>query len=127
MFESLSTEVECYKWNKFEHKTKYYRMKIPPRESQQNNNNHIHEPQKRTWIQKKNQYSNEECTLALQDKHNKCGWYVENGFSKNMTNDKDKFLTLRKERDGSVSFGNDESTRIIGKGTIIIGNKDTKA
>ena len=33
-----------------------------------------------------------------------------------MTYDKDKFLTLKKERDGSVSFGNDNSTKIIGKG-----------
>jgi hypothetical protein len=33
---------------------------------------------------------------------------------------------LRNERDGSVSFGNDDSARIIGRGTVIIGNKDTK-
>jgi hypothetical protein len=30
-----------------------------------------------------------------------------------MTGDRDKFLTLRKERDGSVSFGNDDSTKIV--------------
>jgi hypothetical protein len=44
-----------------------------------------------------------------------------------MTNDRDKFLTLIKERYGSVSFGNDDSTKIIGKGTVRIGNKNTKA
>jgi hypothetical protein len=44
-----------------------------------------------------------------------------------MTGDRDKFLTLRKERDGSVSFGNDDSTKIIGKGTIRIENKNTMA
>jgi hypothetical protein len=44
-----------------------------------------------------------------------------------MTGDRDRFLKLRKERDGPVSFGNDDSTKIIGKGTIIIGNKNTKA
>jgi hypothetical protein len=43
-----------------------------------------------------------------------------------MTGDRDKFLTLRKERDGSVSFGNDDSAKIIGKGTIRIGNKNEK-
>jgi hypothetical protein len=43
-----------------------------------------------------------------------------------MTGDEDMLLTLRKERDGLVSFGNDDSTRIIGKGTIRIGNKNTK-
>jgi hypothetical protein len=32
-----------------------------------------------------------------------------------MTGDKNKFISLKKERDGSVSFGNDNSTIIIGK------------
>jgi hypothetical protein len=44
-----------------------------------------------------------------------------------MMGDRDKFLILRKERDGSVSFGNDDSAKIIGKGTVRIGNKNTKA
>jgi hypothetical protein len=44
-----------------------------------------------------------------------------------MTGDRDKFLTLRKERNGSVSFGNDDSAKIIGKGTVQIGNKNEKA
>jgi hypothetical protein len=106
---------------------KDYRMTIPPREPQQKNNNQRQEPQKRTWIRKHNQYNNEECTLSLQPKQNKRGWYVDNGHSKHMTGDKDKFLTLRKERDGPVSFGNDDSTKITGKGTTRIGNKNTKA
>jgi hypothetical protein len=101
-------------------------MTIPPREPQQNNNNHRHETQKRTWIRKKNQYNNEECTLSLQAKQKKRGWYVESGCSKHMTGDRDKFLTLIKERDRSVSLGNDDSTKIIGKGTVRIGNKNTK-
>jgi hypothetical protein len=44
-----------------------------------------------------------------------------------MTGDKYKFLTLRKEIYGSISFENDDSTKIIGKGTIRIENKNTKA
>jgi hypothetical protein len=44
-----------------------------------------------------------------------------------MTSDEYRFLTMRKERDGSVSFGNDDSGRIIGKGTVKIGNKNTRA
>jgi hypothetical protein len=44
-----------------------------------------------------------------------------------MTGDANIFLTLRKEIYGSVSFGNDDSNRIIGRGTLKIGNKDTKA
>ena len=57
----------------------------------------------------------------------KRGWYVDSGCSKHMTGDKDMFLTLIKERDGSISFKNDDSTKIIGKGTVRIGNKNTKA
>jgi hypothetical protein len=40
-----------------------------------------------------------------------------------MTGDRYRFLTLIKERDGSVSFGNDNSSKIIGKGTVIIGTR----
>ena len=43
-----------------------------------------------------------------------------------MTDDRIKFLTLQNERDGSVSFGNDDSSKIIGKGTVRIGNKNEK-
>ena len=43
-----------------------------------------------------------------------------------MIGDIDKFITLRKERDGSVSFGNDDSSKIIGKGTVWIGNRNEK-
>jgi hypothetical protein len=44
-----------------------------------------------------------------------------------MTGDSHKFLILRKERNGSVSFGNDNSSKIIGECTIRIGNKNKKA
>jgi hypothetical protein len=47
-FESLRTEVECYKCNNFGNMVKYCRMTVPPREPQQNNNSHRQEPQKRT-------------------------------------------------------------------------------
>ena len=55
---------------------------------------------------------------SLQAKQKKHGWYVDNVCSKHMTSDRDKFLTLQKERDGSFSFGNDDSVKIIGKGTV---------
>jgi hypothetical protein len=100
-FESLSTEMECYKCNNFGHMAKYCRMAVPPRESQQNNKSHIKEPQ-RIWIRKQNQFNNEKCTLSLQAKHKKHGWCVDNGCSKHMTGDEDRLLTLeRKEMDRS--------------------------
>ena len=65
--------------------------------------------------------------VSLQDKLKKHGWYVDSGCSKHMTGDRDKFLTLQKERDGSISFRNDDLAKIIGKGTLRIGNKNEKA
>ena len=44
-----------------------------------------------------------------------------------MTGDRDKFLTLWKERNGPVSFENDKSAEIIGEGIVWIGNKNKKA
>jgi hypothetical protein len=41
-----------------------------------------------------------------------------------MTSDKDTFLTPNKERDGSISFGNNHSTKIIGRGIVKLGRKD---
>jgi hypothetical protein len=40
-----------------------------------------------------------------------------------MIGDRDMFLTLRKERDGSVSFGNDDSTKIIEKTQSELGTR----
>jgi hypothetical protein len=71
-----------------------------------------------TWIRKQDQYRNEECIIALTTKQKKRGWYVDSGCSKHMTCDRDKFITLQNGRDGSVSFGNDDSAKIIRKGTI---------
>jgi len=117
-FEYLSTEVECYKCNNFGHVSKNCRMIVPPKEPQQNSNNHKQEPQKMTWIRKQDQYRNEECTVSLQAKDKKHGCYVDNGCSKRMTGDRYKFTTLQKERNGPASFRNDNSAKIIGEGTF---------
>jgi hypothetical protein len=39
---------------------------------------------------------------------------------------KKKFLHYEKKKNGSVSFGNDNSSKIIGEGTVRIGNKNEK-
>jgi hypothetical protein len=64
--------------------------------------------------------------LALQDQQNKSGWYIDNTCLKNVIGEKNMFLTLKKERDGSMLFGNDNPTRIIGRGTINLGSKYAK-
>jgi uncharacterized FlgJ-related protein len=42
-FESLSTEVECYKCNNFGHMAKNCRMTVPPKEPQQSH-------KQETWL-----------------------------------------------------------------------------
>lgn len=43
-----------------------------------------------------------------------------------MTRDQSKFISLNKEKRGNATFGNDVPTKIIGKGTIILGNERDK-
>jgi hypothetical protein len=43
-----------------------------------------------------------------------------------MTRDKDKFLTLTKKDKGKVTFGDNISTKILGKGIVSLGNKKNK-
>jgi hypothetical protein len=40
-----------------------------------------------------------------------------------MTSDKNRFLTLKKERYGSILFGNDNSAKMICEGTVKLGHK----
>ena len=44
-----------------------------------------------------------------------------------MTVEKNKFVTLKKEKEDFVTFGNHNSTKIIGKSIVILGNKDDVA
>jgi hypothetical protein len=41
--------------------------------------------------------------------------------------EKNKFLSLKKEKKGNVTFGDNVSTKIFGKETIILGNDRMKA
>jgi hypothetical protein len=72
---------------------KYCRLTIPPREPKKNINSHKQEPQ-RIWIRKQDQFNTEECKLSLQSKHKRRGWYIDSHYSKHMTGDKDRFLTI---------------------------------
>jgi hypothetical protein len=71
-----------------------------------------------TWIRKQDHIAMKNAHSLYKLNRRNVAWYVDSGCSKHMTGDRDKFLTLRKERDGSVSFGNDDSAKIIGKGTV---------
>jgi hypothetical protein len=101
---------------------KYCRLIVTPRH---NIDSCRQEPQS-IWRRKKDQFNTEEFSLTLQAQHKKSGWYVDSGCSKHMTGDKNKFLTLKKEQDGSISFGNDNSTKIVGRDTLNLEIKNAK-
>lgn len=65
--------------------------------------------------------------MALYAKNKKCQWYIDSGCSKHMTRDKGKFLTLKNKDKCKVTFGDNVSAKILGKGTISLGNKKNKA
>jgi hypothetical protein len=44
-----------------------------------------------------------------------------------MTGDKDKFLSISKNKTGNVTFGNDEPNKIKGKGMVSLSNGKGKS
>lgn len=51
-------------------------------------------------------------------------WYIDNGFLKHMTGDKDKFISFNEiYKENSVTFRNNTPATIKGKGTIILKEK----
>ena len=72
-------------------------------------------------IKNKNSY---ECGITRQAQNHSFGkWYVDSGFSKHTEGNKDSFVSIEKDK-GSVSFGNKNSTKVLGKGTVKLGSKN---
>ena len=63
------------------------------------------------------------CATAKCKKHE---WLVDNNSSKHMIGDKDRFIDLQKDIDGIMSFGNDGSSKVLGKGIVKLGGKGAK-
>ena len=49
-------------------------------------------------------------------------WHLDSGCSKHMTGESSKFIIL-KDNKGKVTFGDSLSSKIIGKGTIVVNSK----
>ena len=58
------------------------------------------------------------CGLVLSTQRQKDPWYIDSGCSKHMSGDKSKFLSLTEHKPGNVTFGNDASGKIKGKGMV---------
>jgi hypothetical protein len=52
-------------------------------------------------------------------------WFIDSGCSSHMTRDQNKFVSLKK-KGGNVAFGDDSSTKILGKGTVKLGSENVK-
>jgi hypothetical protein len=69
--------------------------------------------------------SKKEFLIALKAQDKKDLWYVYSGCSKHMTGNNDKFLDLKKQK-GKVTFGDNASSNILGKGTVSLGKDKAK-
>jgi hypothetical protein len=118
-FDLLNNELEWYNYHNFDDKAANWHLKnykedtrIKPLARNAN-----------TWKKK----DSEKCGLVLLAQKQKHPWYIDNGCSKHMTRDKGKFLSISKRKKGNVTFGNDELSKIKGKGMVSLSNGKGKA
>jgi hypothetical protein len=120
-FDPLMDEnIVCYKCNNLGHKAQYCReMK------EDNRMSNVCIPTT-TW-KRKEIPQNENCRITLVAKECKeeDEWFIDSGCSSHMTGDQSKFVSLKK-RGGNVAFGDDSSTKILGKGTVKLGSENVK-
>jgi hypothetical protein len=98
----------CYNCHNFGHKAAKCHLKnykVDPRTKPLTRNDN-------TWKKK----DSEKCGLVLSAQKQKDPCYIDNGFSKHMTGDKDKFMSISKSKTRNVTFGNDEPGKIKGNG-----------
>src|SRR3954453_16753413 len=61
-------------------------------------------------------------SLAAKKTKHKMSWYLDSGCSRHMTGRRSMFQDLVLKYGGEVKFGGDQKGKIIGSGTISIGN-----
>ena len=121
-FGELYYDIECYRCQNFGHIARNYRSRIiGPQDLFKENK----QPTKyqTNWKGKQKYLKNGECRLALTAQNSKRHWCVDSGCSRNMTGNRNTFHTLQ-EKVRIVTFSNNNSSKILGKGTIRLGKKD---
>jgi hypothetical protein len=102
------SKVKCYNCQKKCHYARDYWN--PTKRIEENSNLMIEEEKEATLLLIHNK--------RIQDKHNK--WYLDNGASKHMCGDKDKFMELDETIRGNVTFADHSKVVIKGNGIILI-------
>jgi hypothetical protein len=79
-----------------------------------------------TWKRKEIPHI-ENCRIVLVAKECKeeDEWFIDSGCSSHMTINQRKCVSLKKNG-GNVAFGDDSSTKILGKGTVNLGSENVK-
>jgi hypothetical protein len=116
-YDPLFNELECYTYHNYGHKVVDYRLR--------NYEPDLNPSAKNIKVWKKKE--SDKCGLVLSTQRQKSPWYIDSGFSKHMTGDKDKFLFISKRKIGNVTFGKDEPGKIKGKGMVILNNGKGKS
>ena len=96
-YDPLFSEPKCHTCHNYGHKAADCLLK-----NYKPYSNHRAENVK-VW--KKNE--DNKCGLVLSAQRQKDTWYIDNGCFGHMTGDKSKFLLLKENKSGSVTFGND--------------------
>ena len=79
--------------------------------------------QQTNWRERQEVSKLEGCRLTLAVQNSKDHWCVDSGFSRHMIGNKNTFKKLL-AKIGTVTFGNDNSSKVLGKGTVTLGSKD---
>ena len=90
------------------------------------NNSIINEENPTTIWEKEYTLRKEDCKLVLISENKEDKWYIDSGCLAHMIGDQYKFTSLKKEKRGSVAFGNDSTIKIFGKGVVNLGNQKIK-
>ena len=81
----------------------------------------------KTWKRKEiTQNENFQITMVIKECKEEDEWFINSECSSHMTGDQRKFVSLKK-KGGNVTFGDDSSTKILGKEIVKLVSENVKA
>jgi hypothetical protein len=109
-YDLLFNEPECYICHNYGHKVADCQLRNYKPDLNPTTENF------KVWKKKED----DKCGLVLSTQRQK--WYIDSGYSKHMTGNKSKFLTLSESKSRNVTFGNNAPGKIKGKGMVSLSN-----